>query len=272
MSRTLLIDADIVAYRASAGTQKSYDWGDGETSVVASEEEARRFARDTIDQLMEELKADDLVVCLSDDFNNFRKGVDPTYKSARATVERPVHLYGIKDWLYDRYPCDRRRYLEADDVMGILSTEPHQGDRIIVSADKDMMTIPGLLYRPQGGEVQQISLEQADKFHLYQTLIGDSTDGYKGCPGVGPLAASRALGFRYGFESYVHTFKSGPRKGTDEIRWREVEMNTAWDVVVSLYAKAGLKERHALTQARLARILRHDEWNGRPILWKPPAE
>jgi DNA polymerase-1 len=48
-------------------------------------------------------------------------------------------------------------------------------------------------------------------------------------------------------------------------------MHRPWDIVVSLFRKAGKTSADALTQARLARILRHEDWDGGPILWRPPA-
>ncbi|WP_158285815.1 MULTISPECIES: exonuclease [unclassified Caulobacter] len=271
--RTLLIDADIIAFRASASTQEAYDWGDGETSTVADFEEAKRHARDTIDALMDTLDADRAVICLSDDFNNFRKRVCPTYKGNR-TSERPVHLYDIKEWLAENYETERRGWLEADDIMGIMATEPHPGEeRIIVSADKDMQTIPCLLYRPHldRPKVETITPEFADRYHLYQTLVGDSTDGYPGCPGAGDVIATRLLDEGLKWSPVHREITRGPNKGVIRTTWELVPSESPWASVVSAYAKAGLKEKDALKQARLARILRHDEWNGRPILWSPPA-
>ncbi len=79
--------------------------------------------------------------------------------------------------------------------MGILSTHPTkiQGKKIIVSEDKDMRTIPGWLYNPGPNkdiEPKYINEFEADRYHLYQTITGDSTDGYKGCPGAGPIRAA----------------------------------------------------------------------------------
>jgi DNA polymerase-1 len=45
-----------------------------------------------------------------------------------------------------------------------------------------------------------------------------------------------------------------------------------WETVVSVFEKAGLTEQDALTQARLARILRWSDWDNtkkEPILWSP---
>lgn len=276
MKTHLLIDADLMAYRAAAGTQTNFDWGDTGTSVTTDIEKAKLQLRDQIDKWMDELEGDGFTICLSDDFRSFRKEeIDPTYKALRADVERPLILYQLKDWMRERFPSELRPRLEADDVMGILSTEPgHAGERIIVSQDKDMKTIPGLLFRPfdDKPEVQEITTEEADRFHLWQTLTGDAVDGYPGCPGVGPIGASFAITENIGVESYYHTFTRGPRKGLEEKRWRKHEYPTTWDAVVSLYEQAGLTYSDALRQARLARILRwNDQRNWRPILWHPPA-
>jgi DNA polymerase-1 len=269
--KTLLLDADIIAYQAAAVNETNIDWGDGVTSHDADLDAAKDTAAFTIQGIKERLEADAVIVCLSDDFDNFRKRIEPTYKANRKS-ERPSLLYQLKDWLAACYDTARRPGLEADDVMGIMATEPHDGRRIIVSADKDMLTIPGFLYRPHlpDARVQHVTEAEADRYHLFQTLTGDATDGYPGCPGVGPVVAARALNTLTGVESYEHTFASGPRKGTSETRWRPALKRTKWEVVLSLFEKAGLGAPHAVKQARLARILRHTDWDGTaPILWKP---
>lgn len=285
MTRTLLLDADLIAYRASSATQRSYDWnGDGKKSYAADFEAAVEMAERTIDDYATKLKADEVLVCLSDDFSSFRKDrVDPTYKAIRDDVDRPVHLYDIKDHLADTYEFVRWTALEADDVMGIIATDPNRTDeRIIVSADKDMKTIPGKLHQPavyntmtgaliRPAQTIDISVEEADRFHLYQTIVGDQTDGYPGLPGAGPKAAEEVLnGVQW--VQQERTLKSGPRKGLTISEWVRTEGDyiPAWLRVVALYEKAGLTEEHALKQARLARILRYGEWDGRsPRLWTP---
>lgn len=273
MTRTLLLDADIVAYRCSASNEQRIDWGDGVRSTASDFRAAKRAARDFIDALVADLDADGVIVCLSDDFDNFRKGIYPAYKSNRASVERPQHLYDLKEWLGQKYDTRIIARLEADDVMGILATEPHKGERVMVSADKDMQTIPALLYNPNKDElgIRSISPEEAERFMLWQAICGDQTDGYPGCPGSGPAAADKLLE-GIGWEAYVHTFKSGPRKGLEEKRWREVDMGCRWAAIVSAYEKAGLTEADAVTQVNLARILKHEDFDGkRPIPWRPRA-
>lgn len=279
MSRTLLIDADLIAYRATAALQQTIDWnGDGScVSVDGRLPEAKREAKRVVEWFMDDLKADDLVICLSDDVQNFRKKIDPTYKQARGSVERPVHLYDLKEWMGEKWPSRLIPTFEADDVAGILSTEPHEGERVIVSSDKDMKTIPGLLCQPDYERhklrVEEIAAEDADRFHLFQTICGDIVDGYPGCPGAGPKAAERLLGGELWTWS-DRTISRGPRKGEIERDWAlraPTEGWTAWAAVCSAYAKAGLTEADAIRQARLAFILRSSHYvDGRRLDWHPP--
>lgn len=263
MTRTLLLDADLLAYKASSANQRSYDWnGDGNKAVAADEEAARRYADQRVDKLADKLKANKVLVCLSDDFASFRKDrVDPTYKAIRATTERPVHLYDIKDYLAETYETVRWTALEADDVMGILATDPSRSDeRIIVSADKDLMGVPARLHRPAVYDTSgsrrlirkaltiDITPLEAIRFHFWQTMVGDVTDGYPGARGVGAKSIYAA-----------------------DVLEAESE-EEAWDIVLQAYAHVGQTEDDAVRQARLARMLQHGDWDGRtPRLWLPPA-
>ena len=76
-----------------------------------------------------------------------------------------------------------------------------------------------------------------------QTLTGDPTDGYKGCPTIGAKRAEAILGSR-----------------------------PAWSLVEAAFIKQGLTREDALLQARMARILRWSDWDQEkrePILWEP---
>lgn len=220
---------------------------------------------------MDRLEADDLIVCLSDDIVNFRKKLNPTYKSNRVASKRPVYLYECKDWLAEQYTSIGYPTLEADDVMGILASAPSDDEVIMVAEDKDMLTIPGKLYRPHKPDegILEITLQQADWYHMLQTLTGDVTDGYDGCPGVGKVTAARLLDDMMK-PVPVHTeITRGKNKGQIKTTWTTAEAEDWWDIVKACYAKAGLKESDAILQARMARILRHGEYNERPILWSP---
>lgn len=273
---TLLIDADIVAFKIAAAAQKTFQFDpECEPSVVLDpwEEVVPRIDR-AIADIRETLGSLDIIICLScPTEKNFRLDLLPTYKGNRDYSKRPVHLAAVKQYLEVNYTSYRRPRLEADDIMGILSTNGI-GKKIIVSEDKDLQTIPGWLFNPtKDTQPRFITVQEADRFHLYQTLVGDVTDGYSGCPGVGHEGATDILDNNYLWYPNTHIFKSGPRKGMTEVRWgKEYSADTPWNAVVSCYAKQGLTEEDALVQARVARILRtidYDFNKKEPLLWEP---
>jgi DNA polymerase-1 len=200
---------------------------------------------------MAKLDAGSYKLCLTTptDIPNWRMSVLHTYKRQRANVRKPLVLKPIRQWMLDKLQAAMRPTLEGDDVMGIYATWVGlKGDKIIVSIDKDMKTIPGLYLRTLDDDVEQITEDEADYFHMYQTLMGDATDGYSGLPGVGPKKAMAIL--------------------------EEVPPSECWAAVVAAYAAKGLGEQEALTQARVARILRASDYDfktKRPILWTPPS-
>lgn len=275
-----LLDLDIFAFQAAAV---------GEEEVILENEDSGHFecmlwsplgrlldqTIERIDELAKQIKLEKVVVCLTDD-ENWRKDVLPSYKSNRKGVRKPLGLNWLKERLAEHYESFKRPTLEADDVMGILATwDGFYPDyrKIIVSEDKDMKTIPAWIFNPaKDFEPWKQSQADADHFHLVQTLAGDVTDGYSGCPSIGLDTANEMLSQGIKFEAYDHTFKSGAKKGLTETRWRKTESDSPWDTVVSCYAKQGLSEEAAIQQARVARICRSTDYDFKKKevkLWLP---
>jgi DNA polymerase-1 len=170
-------------------------------------------------------------------------------------MRKPLCFTAIRERLEQTYKVAKYPTLEADDVMGILATKG-VGDTIICSMDKDMMQIPGKLW--DGKDLHVITETGGDYWHMYQTLVGDTTDGYKGCPGIGPAKAQKLL--QEAIDSNAHL------SGT--------VAHCCWPAVAEAFENAGLTETDALTQARLARILRASDWdfNKKEVkLWQPPT-
>jgi DNA polymerase-1 len=197
---------------------------------------------------MKRLKADKLVIALSCPSRRYwRHDILPTYKAHRSSGKPPMILGQVKRMLADEYESFVRPGLEADDVMGILATHPTliKGEKVIVSADKDMKGVPGNLYNHQKDEYYVVSKADAKYFHMTQALTGDSTDGYAGCPGCGPVSAKKLL---------------------------DAAGDAPWSAVVSAYAKAGLTEQDALVQAQVARICQASDYDFKQKkvkLWTP---
>jgi len=254
----LLIDADVFAYKAAAGAEKIITFDDGWCFPACHVAEAEAAFMSLFLPVLEyfDVAIEDCALCFSTDRNGgFRRQVLPSYKANRDNKPRPVALKALREHLMTTLPEKSvyiRPGLEADDCLGILSTQksykPHR-QKIIVSVDKDMKTIPGWFFnfnKPDDGVVFTME-EEADRWFFMQTLMGDSTDGYSGCPGVGKVKAEKIL-------EAAHT----PQE--------------MWEAVVAAYEKAGLSEAEAITQARVARILRASDYdfkNKSVKLWSP---
>lgn len=276
MSRTLLIDGDILCYKAAIVSEEAVDWGDGLWTLWAFEEQALRFADAALESLQETLEADAFIVALTDGAN-WRLSIMPDYKGNRKDVRKPLLLPVVRQHLLDNYNTYLRDTLEGDDILGILATHPKlvKGEKIIVSLDKDMHTIPGLLYndgKPKNG-IMEITEEAADYWHMVQALAGDPTDGYSGCPGIGVETAQAILSDPHRLVREEYTVSRGKNKGEQRHRWVKGDPCSLWEAVVDQYRKAGLGEAEALRNARVARILRYTDYDFkakkvRP--WVPP--
>jgi len=281
--RTILIDGDVYAYRAAASVERATNWGEDDTddgalwTLHADPGDAERSLEDALHATVEtQLGGADRIIIALTDATNWRVSVLPTYKGNRKAVRKPMLLGFVRQYLRDNYEVWERPGLEGDDILGILMTTDKvvTGEKICVTIDKDLHTIPGFHFnngKPQDG-ILEVTQAEADRFHLYQTLMGDTTDGYTGCPGVGPQVASAFLDDPYILTPEERILKSGKRKGEVDIRWVKMPTEDVWSGIVSLFAKAGYTEAYALQQARVARILRASDYDfnkKEPRLWMP---
>ena len=244
---TALVDGDIYIFKAAAVVEKAVNWGGDLWTLHANLSDAQEIIEEKLESIKTETGADKLIVALSD-ITNFRYSVYPLYKSNRKDKRPPLLREVLKQWMLETYETFLRPGLEADDVLGILGTSTVivKGKKIVVSEDKDLKTIPGRLYNTRSKEFTEVSEADADRQHMIQTLTGDASDGYPGCPGVGEVGAERLL--------------------------KDVTGQDLWPTVVKAYEKAGLTEQDALIQAQIARICRKEDYDFKKkevILWKP---
>jgi len=252
---TLGLDGDILVFQACAAVEKEIPVGDFRY-LGSSFEDARGVFYENLHDLMEQANTEDLLFTFSDK-QNWRRNVFPDYKANRRGSRKPLCYQDLVDYVSSKWPTVTLRGLEADDVLGIYGS---RREIIIWSIDKDLKQIPG--YHLGQDEVIEITKEEGDRFHLYQTLVGDPTDGYAGCPGVGPKGANEFLDSPYEWSPPEDGRKQWRREGTEDT-WRGIE---------SLFEKAGLTSSDALVQARVSRILRDGEYDmdkQKVRLWKP---
>jgi DNA polymerase-1 len=248
--RTLLIDGDIVLYKFACTHYEVIEWDEGIESEVEKFDEAVWKMEGFIKSLLKHTGCIRYRLCFTGDFN-FRYLVMDSYKHNRADMEKPELHAPLKEYLMERHKYYEWKWLEADDVMGILSTGV-PGKYIIATIDKDLKQIPGMHYNwnhPDDGVVNVSPLD-ADKLFYQQILTGDPTDGYKGCPGVGKVKAQKIVN--------KFTF--------------DMPNEERWELVMKPFEHRGIPEEYALMQARVARILRstdYDKARRKPILWHP---
>jgi len=270
--RYALLDADIVAYAVAFKSEEEFDFAaSGTKAKHVDKATCWRLCDMVIAKHCAAVKAGTAIICLTDPDCNFRKQLDPTYKSNRKDAVPPELLKLAKEYMFENYRSYIKPRLEADDVMGILATRPRLlgkdvRDVVIVSEDKDMRTIPAAVYNPNHPElgILEITRTEAMQFHLWQTITGDATDGYPGCKGIGAGGDwSESDG------KFVLGARSMPYAHDALTLTNPLEM---WDNVIEAYASKGRTEDDAIHQARLARILWADDYKfktNKIRLWNP---
>lgn len=247
--RTALLDGDTFVYTAATNSEYETQWDENIWTLHSDLKEAMQKFDTMVQGVVDALEPDALIFALSDPLR-FRPRVMPTYKSNR-TSRKPIVYQPLREYVMETRRTYMKPWLEGDDVLGILATHPGlvKGEKVVVSIDKDLLTVPGFHtnYVKAPRDIREVTEEEADYNWMMQVLTGDRSDGYSGCPGIGPVRAAKLINIG-------------------------MDLDEMWDVVVAQYRKAGLGEELALQTAQVARILRAEDYNfetQEPILWKP---
>lgn len=236
-----LIDAEVFLYRCAAAAEYEAELQPDVWTYLCRITDAKTAFEAEVVAIEQILPDAEIHLCFGDR-TNYRYAVYPDYKSNRRKTRRPAGYGALRPWCESVWPSHFIANVEGDDVLALVA-EP--GD-VIVSRDKDLKTVPGL--HLQGTEISEVTLAQANLAFYSQVLTGDAADGYPGCKGYGPVAASKALA----------------ECETEEEMWLAVQ---------KAYLKAGHAPAFAVQMARCARILRPGEYDHskeRPKLWSPP--
>ena len=217
----VLIDGDILAYRASAATDgKRYNvrgtickyhkealeecakQGIGTSEAVPEwVPEPESNAIHNLDRSIGRVLADisfhykrPAVACVfvTGDVN-FRTKIAPDYKSSRKGTRKPVHLKACKQQLLDAWDGVEVEGYEADDLICIESYARSHEDCVVASLDKDLLQIPGMNYNWAKKIHGNVSVSEGRVSFWRQVLTGDKTDDIPGLKGVGPVKARTAL-------------------------------------------------------------------------------
>lgn len=187
-----------------------------------------------INSLLEAVGSSTPVLVLGDRDSNFRKSLLSTYKCHRGAKPLPYDM--LLDNVIDKYKTVMLKNLEADDTARIIFEDDKnfEGEKIIVTIDKDFYSVPCTLYRdnPKDRVVVKVTEEDARVNELVQVIMGDKTDGYGGIPNYGEVKARKF-----------------------------VTKDTTLDDVIKLYEENGLTKADAMVNYSMAHIVAHNEYN-----------
>lgn len=178
----LLIDADILKYRAAASIEKL----NKETGLY--DIEPVHHAYYNVNSMVRKMKVK--LRCTDAEFfltpknnNNFRYKIDPNYKANRKQVRLPIHLQDVHDYIKKRYNANESKGQEADDDITIRHYELNSRlyhkaviNSVICSIDKDFNNVPGYHYNFVKDCFYYVSELEAKKNFYLQILTGDSAD------------------------------------------------------------------------------------------------
>ena len=137
-------------------------------------------------------------------YGNFRYSFNKTYKANRKDKEKPPLLKPLKEWIVKNYNNDiystfESINVETDDSIAATYLKYHINDYgiqlILASGDKDLKTIPCLLFDTYWSrmELQSIDELEAKRNFYKQMIMGDTADGVKGIPRAGEVKANKVL-------------------------------------------------------------------------------
>jgi DNA polymerase-1 len=301
----LALDMDYLIFSAMSAAEEEQDWGEDVWTLYCDHKKARDILFGTIKtikadiagQLKRKFKLTDdkyefVDICILSGDDNWRKEVLETYKANRKGKRKPVGYPKFCQEVMDHYGEMSFKWhgMEGDDLCGIFMTNPELVgcDRVIsVSCDKDFNTVPGYFFWLTEMDLVKNDEATADLHHFYQTLKGDTTDGYGGVPGVGEAFGPGLWEWLQDPEFFYEAtkiMKSGKDKGLERSYWTSCKPGdeewdlrqapTLWACMASLAAKQGMTEEELIVQAQVARICRGSDFDmetKKPILWTPRA-
>jgi hypothetical protein len=251
-----LVDADVYAYQCGFAAQRTLN------GVVTAEpvQHALALAKTALQAVYEEMDAwlrqsgeslDCLRLYLTGK-DNFRDSLATIrgYKQNRKGKPKPVHYDAIREYLVRHWGGMVVDGYEADDALAMeahsLGYDP---DRVcIVSVDKDLKTVPGLLYSPKKKQAFMIDEQEALVNFYRQMVTGDTADNILG------------------------VYRAGEKKA-QVINEHDTEVGM-WNHVFSLFIESVKKpgcpytdpEAAAIETGRLLHLLRYPGQ-----IWEPPV-
>lgn len=218
MAVKLLIDADLIAYKAGFATDRTkylvetantyQHFDDAKSANEHKGEGAFIWSRKDTDPEDKALMICDVMIgeiharyahsnpsvsLYLTNVANFRHSIATraNYKGGRVGSVPPAHLKAIRQHLVSKHGASLVNGQEADDA--IMQAWNADKSSIIVSVDKDFNQAPATIYNFTTKEEVTISKKDATLNFYQQVITGDPTDSIPGCTGLGPVKAKKLL-------------------------------------------------------------------------------
>lgn len=232
----LLIDGDWLAFSTCMAFQDTICFGGGHEQIIYDEMMAIHVLVQRIEKMKDLLCATEAEMhfsCPRED--NWRRSVLPEYKMNREGLSKPIGLEDMKDYCRHHLKVVEVDSLEADDTLSIAATGKDKGNCTICSIDKDFLSIGTNIYNPKKNIIKAQTKRNAFKFFIYQIIVGDASDGYKGIPRVGPKGAKNFIAYN------------------------AMDLDKVWEPLVKLAKSKGVDEDYVIQQATMAHLLTADD-------------
>ena len=245
-----LVDADSLLYKVGFAIEDKVVWNEQEVSLGIEEPEVDYYTdmnvcKKTFDRYISNIlfatDCDKAFLVFSGG-GNFRDDVPSSYKENRKNSRKPLGYEELRKHAETTYKSHTPQGMEADDYVVYHKTNSPE-DYILCAIDKDV------LYQTVGthynyGKDEEVTVDEFEAmwYAYYQVLTGDTSDGYKGAIGIGPVKAKKIL---------------ADCENEEEL----------WQVVVETYESRGQTEEEAIYTMQLANM---HQFNGSDIvLWTP---
>jgi 5'-3' exonuclease len=207
-----LLDIDVYCHKACFnrdGLHPPIEFEEDGTKVYSEAQDNEYFDaivdvfQNQVKQTMNDLFADSRKGATKG-VGNFRQDLYPPYKAHRAKNVSNKFVPMLRAWAVKEKYAVEAHGMEADDYLRIWAEEHRaKGEHfVVVSIDKDLKCIVGDHYNPWKREFVTVDEPQAMMIYYQQIMMGDSVDGIKGIPKMGPKTSEKLLAACHTHEQY----------------------------------------------------------------------
>lgn len=200
-----LIDADSILYKTCFAVEDKVWWNELECTIDKTLEKDITYSTDLetlfktadsiLDNILDYTECEEYLLCISDGTKNFRFDNPLGYKQNRTVLRKPEGFDELVAYFKDTLNATviGDNLIEVDDYVVYLKTH-YPDDYILCAIDKDVIyQTVGTHYNYNKNEAVEVTEREAITFKYYQALAGDTSDGYKGCKGIGDKKATQLL-------------------------------------------------------------------------------